>query len=240
MRTLLKIMSLSSVVLTAMAFSCQDHHIPDPDPVANCELVDGSSRAFPCEFQITKLEFLRNKTDKVVRTFMPGDSTVALPINASERYVWGSMHAYIQMIYRVRVHVKRIAAASIQPQGGYELIPYRLSPDVPPGFPFPPLWDDYIGGPYGLNPPSATAAHPLDMSMPIGETRSYVVTLELMFDTESQGGQYFGDHLIGVTNNTTALTLLGAPYNYHRLRDIHEAKIRFKPQLDCEAGAQCY
>lgn len=82
--------------------------------------------------------------------------------------------------------------------------------------------------------------NPVDLNMPIGEMRSYVVRLELVFDTEFQSGQYFGDQLIGVINNTTALTLLGAPYNYHRLRDIHEAKIRFKPQLDCEAGAQCY
>lgn len=236
----LKAVSLLAVLLVAMAFSCQDHSVPDPDPVANCQRVDGTDRAFPCEFEITKLEFLRNNTNNVVRTFLPGDSTIGLPINASVSFVWGSMHAYVWMTYRVRVYVKRIAQASFQPAGGYEIVPYQLSPPVPPDFPFPPLWDDLIGGPYGLNPPSATAGNPLDMSMAVGETRSYVATLDLSFDVENQHGQYFGQLMLGIINNTTALTLLGAPYNYNRLRDIHETRFGFKPQLDCEPGAQCY
>jgi hypothetical protein len=238
--TLLRAVSLASILLAAMAFSCQDHHIPDPDPVANCKLVNGSERAFPCEFEITKLEFLRNNTSNVVRTFVPGDSTVGLPINASLRYVWGSMHAGISMTYRVRVYVKRIAAASFQPLGGYEFSTYQLSPEVPPGYPFPPLWDDFIGGPYGLNPPPATAYEPLDMSMAIGETRTYVMNLDLLFNTEVSGAAYFGNQLIGIINYTTAHKLLGTPYNYNRLRDIHETKIAFQPILDCEPGAQCY
>jgi hypothetical protein len=238
--TLLKTVSLASIFLTAMAFSCQDHDIPDPDPVANCKRTNGTDRAFPCEFQIVKLEFLRNNTNNVVKTFLLGDSTIALPINASERYVWGSKHAYIWMTYRVRVRVKRIAAASFQPVGGYELMPYRLSPEGPPGFPYPPLHDDLVGGPWGWGPPASPANEPLDMSMPIGETRSFVLSLELQFDTETQHGSYFGNHLVGIVNNTTARTLLAAPHNYDRLRDIHEARIVFKPQLDCEQGAQCY
>ena len=236
---LLKTASLLAVLFLAMAFSCQDHNIPDPDPVANCQRVDGTDRAFPCEFEITKVEFLRNNTNGVVRTFLPGDSTIGLPINAALRAEWGSMHAGIQMIYRMRVHVKRIAPASFQPVGGYEISSYQLSPPVPPGYPYPPLWDDLIGGPFGLNPPPATANHPLDMSMAVGETRSYESTLQLLFNVESHGAQYFGRQMIGIINNTTALTLLEAPYNYNRLRDIHETGIAVKPYLDCEPGANC-
>ncbi|WP_342083632.1 hypothetical protein [Dyadobacter sp. OTU695] len=237
---LLRVISLSSVLLTAMAFSCQDHNVPDPEPVANCKRIDGTDRALPCEFEITKLEFLRNNTNNVVRTFLPGDSTIGLPINASLRYVWGSMHAGLQMTYRMRVYVKRIAPASFQPVGGYEIQPYQLSPSGPPGDPLPPIWDDLIGGPYGLNPPAATANDPLDMSMAVGETRSYVTTLDLMYNVEYLQGQYFGHLMIGIINNTTALTLLAPPYNYNRLRDIHETRIAVKPNLDCEPGANCY
>lgn len=72
MKTLriLKVISLSSVLMLAMAFSCQDHHVPDP--VSNCDLVDGTPRAFPCEFEITKVEFLKKLTNQVSTTILPG------------------------------------------------------------------------------------------------------------------------------------------------------------------------
>jgi hypothetical protein len=237
--TLMRVVSPAILFLTAMAFSCQDHHTPDPDPAANCQRVDGSDRDFPCEFKITKLEFLRKNTNNVVRTFLPGDSTIGLPVNAADSYGWGSKHAYVWMNYRVRVHVKRIAPASFQPVGGYELVLYPLY-IADPDSPYHSLYDDIIGSPFGLQPPPSPAANPLDMSMAVGETRSYVFPLYLFFDTEFRRGRHFPDLLFGVVNNTTALTLIGAPYNYKLFRDLNEARILFIPLVDCEPGAECY
>lgn len=236
--SLIRVLSLAAIFLTAMAFSCQDHHIPDPEPAANCQRVDGTDRAFPCEFQITKLEFLRKNTNNAVRTFLPGDSTIGLPLNAADSYAWGSKHGYVLVTYRVRVHVKRIAPASFQPVGGYEPVLYRLH-IATPGSPYHSLYDDIIGSPFGVQPPPSPAANPLDMSMAVGETRSFVLSLYLDFDFEVRNGRHFPDLLIGVVNNTTALTLIGAPYNYNLLRDLNEARIRFIPVVDCERGANC-
>jgi len=102
--------------MMAMAFSCQDHHVPEP--VSNCERVDGTPRAFPCEFEITKLEFLRTNTSQVVKTVLPGSPVVQLPLNDAYHFQYGSQREYAIVDYRVRIHVKRIANASFQPVGG--------------------------------------------------------------------------------------------------------------------------
>jgi hypothetical protein len=235
---LMKAVLLTSVFLTAMAFSCQDHHAPDPDPVENCERIDGTARAFPCEFEITKLEFLRNNTNSVVRTLMQGDTGVALPINASLKFQWLSMRTSMIMEYRVRVHVKRVANPSFQPVGGYEVFAYRLSPPGPPGFPFPPIHDDLIGT--GLwAPPASPPDKPANFNMAIGETRAFETVLYFDFVTEIYKDYYFGKVIVSVINNTTNGKLLAAPYNYDRFRDVHEARIEFRPRLDCEPGANC-
>lgn len=224
-----------------MAFSCGDHNVPDPDPVMNCELVDGNARAFPCEFEIVKLEFLRGNTDRVVSTFRPGDSTVVLPINASLAYFWLSMHSHVYMQYRVRAHVKRIAPASFQPVGGYEMVYYQLSPGAPG---YPPIYDDLIGRPDvmqsgGNTPPASPAKRPVNFDMPVGETRTADLMIILGFEFENSGGLFFGDMSIGVVNNTTALKLMGAPYDYNRCRDIQEAKLSFIPAWTCEPYVDC-
>lgn len=238
-RALVKIAAMSAVLITAMAFSCQDHHIPDP--VIHCERVDGSPRAFPCEFEIVKLEFLRGTTNQVVSTFLPGDTTVALPINASQAYFWLSMHSSVYLQYRVRVHVKRIAAASSQPVGGYELVYYRMAPIVPG---YPPVYDDIISAPgavqsAGNTLPLSPAKRPVNFDMPVGETRTAELLVTLGFDYEMLGGVYSGEMVIGVVNNTTALKLFGAPYNYNRGRDIQEARLSFVPEPTCEPNANC-
>jgi len=64
--SLIKVFAVSLVLLTAMAFSCQDHHVPDPDPVIKCNRVDGSPRAFPCEFEIIKIEYYAGKTNRII------------------------------------------------------------------------------------------------------------------------------------------------------------------------------
>ena len=238
---LIKIAALSAVLTTVMAFSCQDHHNPDPDPVTNCERVEGGARAFPCEFEIVKLEFLRGTTNQVVSTFLPANAKVALPINASQAYFWLSMHSSVYMQYRVRVHVKRIAAASFHPVGGYELVYYRMTPIVPG---YPPVYNDIIAEPgvvqsAGNTLPASPAKRPVNFDMPVGETRTAELLVTLGFDYEALGGVYDGEMTIGVVNNTTALKLSGAPYNYNRGRDIQEAKLSFVPESTCENNANC-
>ena len=222
---LLKVISLSSVLMMAMAFSCQDHHVPEP--VSNCERVDGTPRAFPCEFEITKLEFLRTNTSQVVKTVLPGSPVVQLPLNDAYHFQYGSQREYAIVDYRVRIHVKRIANASFQPVGGYEVMYYQLSLPDPP---YPPLYNDIIG-PSGWPLPASPATKPVVLDMAVGETRTVETMLNLQFSFSVPSHQILGDIVIGIVNNTTARTLIAAPYNYNLLRDAHEARIPFTPSV---------
>jgi len=234
--SLIKIAAMSAVFVTAMAFSCQDHNLPDPDPVVNCKRIDGTPRAFPCEFEIVKVEFLRNNTSQVVRTVFPSDPNVELPINAAKFYGWGSGRSYIFMQYNIRVHVKRIANPSFLPVGGYEVMDYSLTPAYPP---YPPLHDDLIG-PGGWPPPGSPAANPVAFDMAIGETRTVEKMVTMQFNTEFPPVTLsYGPNIVSVVNNTTTIKLINAPYNYDRLRDVHEARIAINPSLTCEPGELC-
>src|SRR5688572_26371059 len=142
MKTLriLKVISLSSVLMLAMAFSCQDHHVPDP--VGNCDRVDGTPRAFPCEFEITKVEFLKKLTNQVSMTILPGHPDALLILGDAYRSFVGSDAEYRDVFFKVRLHVKRIANPTAQPADGYEIWQYRVTPMDPP---FYGIYNDNIG-----------------------------------------------------------------------------------------------
>ncbi|SDD45294.1 hypothetical protein SAMN04487996_10167 [Dyadobacter soli] len=223
--TLIKVVSLSSVLMMAMAFSCQDHQVPEP--VSNCDRVDGTPRAFPCEFEITKLEFLRKNTSQVVKTVLPGSPDVQLSSRDALRFNYGSSREYAIADFRVRVHVKRIAAASFLPVGGYEITYYQLSDPVPP---FPAAYDDIFDPSLWSAPPSSPSNPITNLDMLVGETRTVETELNMVFDFMG-GPQVFGEIVIGIVNNSTTHTLVAAPYKYDRLRDVHEARIPFKPSV---------
>lgn len=218
---LLKLGALSAILALATTLSCTDHTNPDPEPVAGCQTVAGTPRAFPCEFKILKVEFLRktSATD-VFATVTPGNPDIKLPASEAKISGYGSGKSYIFMTFNVRVHVQRVAAPSFQPSVGYELLAYTYDP---------PLTDDNLGSSYQppLNPPNAHA-----FAMPIGATEVKSMEFSYSFDLESPWRrQISGANLVSVVNNTTAGKLLEAPYSYQLLRDIFEANLYIKASL---------
>ena len=212
----------------AMAFSCQDHYVPDPDPVSNCNRVDGTPRAFPCEFEITKLEFLKTTTNLVVRTVLPGSPDVQLPLDQAYQLEYGSQGAYAQVVFRVLLHIKRIANASFQPVGGYEVSQFRISDPEPP---YPAIYNDIIGsGPGGNVLPASPAKNPVNLDMTTGETRVIESQVGFVYSFNPSQPKQVGAFYFSIVNNTTSLKLAAAPYSYNLLRDIHEARIVYEPR----------
>jgi len=53
----IKLLPSITVLTIALAISCTDHDIPDPEK--HCERLDGTPRFYPCEFEIVKAEFAK-------------------------------------------------------------------------------------------------------------------------------------------------------------------------------------
>lgn len=218
---LLKLGAFSTIFALAAALSCTDHVNPDPEPETGCQTVAGAPRAFPCEFKILKVEFLRKtSTTDVFVTVTPGNPNIRLPASEAKTSGYGSGRSYVFMAFNVRVHIQRVAAPSFTPNVGYELIGYTYDP---------PLTDDNVNPSYQ---PSLNPAKPQAFAMPIGGTE--VISMEFLysFDLEDPDRrQISGVNLVSAINNTTAKKLLGAPYNYHLFRDIFEANLYIKASL---------
>lgn len=217
---LLKLGALSSILALAAALSCTDHTTPDPDPEAGCRTVVGIPRAFPCEFKILKVEFLRktSATD-VFATVTPGNPEVKLPASEAKISGYGSGKSYVFMTFNVRVHIQRVAAPSFLPSVGYELLAYTYDP---------PLTDDQVGS----FQPTLNPAKPQAFAMPVGGTEVKSMEFSYSFDLESPWRrQIAGANLVSVVNNITARKLLDAPYSYQLLRDIFEANLYIKASL---------
>jgi hypothetical protein len=109
--SLLRLITLSAILMTAMAFSCQDLHIPEP--VTNCNRVDGTPRAFNCEFEFVKAEFYKvfNQSGNTVYYDTATAATPEIVVREGERGMW--IRSYVSMFYivplNVKVTVKRIA-----------------------------------------------------------------------------------------------------------------------------------
>ncbi|MCE7064327.1 hypothetical protein [Dyadobacter sp. CY326] len=121
---MIKLLSYFIIIFFGMAFSCQDHEVavgwPGPTfPVNACERVRGGARAFPCEFQIVRLEILRQNTDEVVDTATPTDSTVTLPTNSAFTFQVRNLGSYFFASWRTKVTVKRVANAQFPNSNEY-------------------------------------------------------------------------------------------------------------------------
>lgn len=222
---ILKVISLSSVLMMAMAFSCQDHDVPDP--VTRCNRVDGTPRAFPCEFEITRVDFLKKLTNDVAATILPGNLDFVLPLEQAYRFEFGSRREYAQVVFKVRIHVKRIATASFPVADGYEVWQYRVTPHGPPYF---GIYNDDIGGPGGNAIPEPTNNSPIKMDMAVGETRTVDNEIAFVINYYPPQPKQIGDFYFAIMNNTTARKLASAPYNYGLLRDIDEGHIGYAPR----------
>jgi len=230
--TTLKLLALSSVFVTAMAFSCQDHHIPDP--VTNCKRADGTSRAVNCEFEFVKAEFYRvdeypynpPRLDTVVyATATPTSPNVSIkePRYAAWIISSSSLLYYIQL--PVRVTIKRIAP---KPSGttGY-LLRKDFNASTNNNDEFPTY--------YGSLPPDSSLT-PVQIDVPVGGIFTYN-TVYIWSGGASDDYPYINYHLNGannyflVQNVETSKLLRQAPYSYTLYRDIAEAKLLFHPYI---------
>ncbi|WP_353720976.1 hypothetical protein [Dyadobacter sp. 676] len=217
-RYLLRCAMFSAMLGIITALSCTDH--VNPDPPSSCATVAGIPRAFPCEFRILKVEFLRKTSaTEVFATVTPDNPDIKLPPGEAKTSGYGSGKSYVFMAFNVRVHIQRIAAPSFLPSVGYELFYYTYDP---------PLTDDNVGS----FVPSLNPGSPHAFNMPIGGIEVKNLEFLYSFDLESPWRrQISGVNLVSVANNVTARTLLNAPYSYQLLRDIFETNLYIKASL---------
>ncbi|SDG73068.1 hypothetical protein SAMN04487996_122102 [Dyadobacter soli] len=225
--SLLRLMALSAVLITSLAFSCQDHHIPDP--VTNCDRVNGTLRAVDCEFEFVKAEFseLRNSNGDTLRygTVTPGgDPTIVLPEVDRGRWI----RSYISMFYflsmEVQVTIRRIAPAPANTTD------YVLRQDFTANsnndeFPTTAIW--YLEPDEDLKP--------VKINIPVGGTYTYHTVYNFVgtagFSGDDIDYRMTGDYYLLVQNVETSKLLKQAPYNYDLYRDRAEAKLMFRTKI---------
>lgn len=217
--SILKIASLTAVFFTAMAFSCQDHNLPDPEPNLNCNLLDGSQRAFPCEFEITKIEFLEKGTNKVMDTATQNDSAVTLSAKGAQFFAIWSMQSYFDSFWAVRVTVKRIANA---PSPSTYLTRFVIR--------------DYLDYVYDPITPTDDQNEKFPINIAIGESFSFESGITMAGGVVQQNYpnsiyRTSSGYSVLVQNYETSQLLKKPPYNYLSYRDLAEAKIKFNPTI---------
>lgn len=220
----IKVLASFAILLTTMAFSCQDHHVTDPDPVSNCNRVDGTPRAFPCEFEISKIEIFEKNTDHIIETISPHRLQGGLSMLHAISTQPLSGHTQYVMTYRTKIYIKRITNSPLPSWNKYKVItmqPFN-SPDRPDNILFPyPIVNDV----------NSYQEIPL---WPIGETK--IFESNILFLTSrvvTQTSILFGNPILYcfIVNYNTWEALATAPHNYSALRDISDAKLLYNVQM---------
>lgn len=201
-----KIYASLAVLMMAFALSCTDHSNPDPGGPGgtNCSRVDGTPRAYPCEFEIVKIDFMRQSSnDAVFATITPNNHQVALQAALAFSYVkTGTLTA--DVVFKVRLHIKRIANPAFPTPGGY-----WISESVSGG---------EVDDPSVLRPNRYYPAPSLPMA--VGETAQ--VFSRLTFSTlDNMINQ--SPTMLSIQNPVTYANLTAAPHNYALVRDRSEA-----------------
>ncbi|SDG94897.1 hypothetical protein SAMN04487996_1264 [Dyadobacter soli] len=196
---------LSAILLFALslAMSCTDDHVV-PEPVPNCNRLNGQSRAFPCEFEIEKLEFMSGSSNTAVAaTLTPTDSLFA----PGKEYSWQKTGTE-DFLYRYKVQLtyKRIAEPPKGQENQYALYMTVGGIDT----------EDFLDWSADIN----TA------NMAVGETRSqfYIIDYHLNPWTPIS----LRMRLFSIVNLETYKKLQKTPYDYTAVRDRAESWIRFK------------
>lgn len=223
MKNLVKLMSSSAILAIALAISCTDHDITEPE--SNCQRADGTPRYYPCEFEIVKAEFAKGLTiNDIFATITPNDPIVVLPM----QYAWYRFSQNpntIDVTYKLKLHVKRIANASMHANSGYVL-------DKPTG------WPSTIASLYSTAffPPIHPQVPIELLSLPLGDTTviisdaAYHITVQYSPPHNTPAYTDFtGNVLYAFNNIETTKVLAAAPHNYKLGVDAAEAHIVINP-----------
>jgi len=221
---LLKLATLSAILVAASIISCTDHVTPDPGP--DCTLLNGQPRFFPCEFVITKVEFCKdlNILD-VFGTVTPAQPDINLPV----RYAWSNYNNSPDvkiLTYKVKLHIKRIANPPAGGSADYILgKPVgRVSDIMSFGIAvFPPIHPQVLSF---IHP----SFLPLGQSTVVVSDAEYAVkigTLPPMNTTVYSDP--IGNVLYNIHNLSTSNLLIAPPHNYSFVVDLAEAHILINP-----------
>ena len=241
--SMLRLLALSCVFFLAMAFSCQDHHIPDP-PVTNCKLVDGTQRAFDCEFEFVKAEFYTPNTTQpgpptkdIYATVTPGNPDFDIKEPRWGAYIFNQRVNTYLGVFPATVTIRRIAPSAT---GSKQYILRNNITSPSPTDPREGFSDFSYGAPI-VDPA------PVTIDIPVGGTYTYDINFVM-------GGSYIersnyleyiipGKELYLLVQSVgTANKLKQAPYNYTLYRDLAEAKLILHPKIISAicVGMFCY
>lgn len=213
--SLIKIFAYSAILITAMAFSCQDHY--EPEPVSNCNRVDGTPRALPCEFEVTRVEFYKTNTKEIIETIdaqhlqgglIRGYAARVQPLTGHDGQVF--------LVFNTKVYVKRIANSPSPDWKKYRVAQFKLG--------MHPVHGDIIDFPVQWrNDPAYFQEIP---SWAVGETK----TFETLVGFESYPEENI-DIYCPIINYNAWEKLVAPPYNYELVRDVAEATLKYKIQM---------
>ncbi|TLV02422.1 hypothetical protein [Dyadobacter luticola] len=214
-----------AILLTALAISCADHDITEPE--SNCERADGTPRLYPCEFEIVKAEFAKGLTiNDIFATITPQNPDVVLPMQFAW-YRFSQNPNTIDITFKIKLYVKRIANASVHASSGYIL-------DKPTG------WPSTIASLYSTAffPPLHPQVPIELLSLPLGETTvvisdaAYHIMVEYLPPLNTPVYTKFtGNVLYAFHNIETTKVLTAAPYDYSLGVDASEAHIVINPAI---------
>ncbi|SDD58573.1 hypothetical protein SAMN04487996_101376 [Dyadobacter soli] len=222
-----RLLALSCIFFLAMAFSCQDHNIPDP-PVTNCKRVDGTQRAFDCEFEFVKAEFynLDGTKKDIYATVTPSNPNFDIVEPAYASFVYNQRVNVYYEEFPATVTIRRIAPS---PTGSNQYILRKNIWTMSPTDPTEGFSDFSYGAPI-VDPA------PVTIDIPVGGTYTYEVSYGIGGYYEDKP-RYLDYKLPGpdlylfVESVETAKKLKQAPYNYTLYRDLAEGKLLLRPTI---------
>lgn len=230
--SMLRLLVLSCVFILAMAFSCQDHHIPDP-PVTNCKLVDGTQRAFDCEFEFVKAEFYTMNNSQsgpskkeIYATVTPGNPNFEIKEPDYAAFVFNQRVNVYYEEFPATVTIRRIAPSAT---GSNQ---YLLRQNIWANSPSDPTegFSDFSYGAPIVDPA------PVTIDIPVGGTYTYEVSYGIggYYEDKSNYLDYKlpgPDLYLMIQSVETGNKLKQAPYNYSLYRDLAEAKLLMRPKI---------
>lgn len=222
--SIVQVISTTCILISAMAFSCQDHHVPEP--ITNCNRVDGSPRAFDCEFEFLKADLyeLREgskpnvKDTIVIASISPTSSIATIKEPWYAAWIFSPQGMRYSLLMDVRVTIKRVAP----PANGSDL--YLLRNNFT-------AFEKLEYGTYGNTIPGDESLTPVKIDIPVGGTYTYSLPYQWLGDATDKG-KYIdynlkSDYYLLIQNVATSELLRQAPYNYNLYRDLADAKFKF-------------